>query len=245
MFREAVSFALDRQGMIDLVMNGLAYPQYATITPSSGFFHNPNVKKYDYDPQKSRQLLAAAGFIDRNNDGYVEDPEGYKVEFNLFTNAENPVRVKLADIIRKDLEAIGMQVHFTSLEFNNLVDKLSSTMDWDCILLGLTGGPEPHFAKNVWYSSGQLHLWNPREEKPATPWETRIDQIFDRGVQELDQDKRKALYDEWQLIVSEQLPVIYTILPDSIYAVRNKFGNLYPTVLGGPFHNIERIYVLK
>jgi peptide/nickel transport system substrate-binding protein len=244
-FRRAVAYALDRQSMIDLVMNGLAYPQYAAITPSSGFFHNPNVKKYSYNPEKSKEILTAAGFIDRNGDGYVEDPNGNKVEFNLFTNAENPVRVKLADMIRKDLEEIGMQVHFTSLEFNNLVDKLSATMDWDCILLGLTGGPEPHFAKNVWYSSGQLHLWNPREEKPATTWEARIDQIFDQGVQELNRDKRKRLYDEWQLIVSEELPVIYTVLPDSIYAVRNKFGNLYPTVLGGPFHNIERIYVLK
>jgi peptide/nickel transport system substrate-binding protein len=244
-FRKAVAYALDRQGMIDLAMNGLAYPQHASISPSSGYFHSPNVKKYEYDPEKAKAILAAAGFKDTNRDGYIEDAAGNKVEFNLFTNAENNVRVKLADIIRKDLEGVGMQVHFTPLEFNNLVDKMNSTMDWDCILLGLTGGPEPHFAKNVWHSSGQLHLWNPREERPATAWEARIDQLFDAGVKELDNEKRKALYDEWQLIVSEQLPVIYTVLPDSIFAVRNKFGNLHPTVLGGAFHNIEEIYVLK
>jgi len=244
-FRKAVAYALDRQGMINSAMNGLAYPQHASVSPSAGFFHNPNVKKYEYEPEKARSILASAGFIDRNGDGYIEDSDGNKVEFNLFTNAENTVRVKLSDIIRKDLESIGMQVHFTPLEFNNLVDKMNATMDWDAILLGLTGGPEPHFAKNVWYSSGQLHLWNPREEEPATEWEARIDEIFNQAVKELDQNKRKELYDEWQLIVSEQLPLIYTVLPDSIYAVRNKFGNLHPTVLGGPFHNIEEIYVLK
>ncbi len=244
-FRRAVAYALDRQSMIDLVMNGLAYPQYSAMSPSASYYYNADVVKYDYNPAKSREILAAAGFIDRNGDGYVEDPEGNKVEFNLFTNAENVIRVKLADIIRKDLETIGMQVHFTALEFNNLVDKLSSTMDWDCILLGLTGGSEPYFGKNVWYSSGQLHMWYPREPKPATPWEARIDQIFNTAVQELDRENRRKLYDEWQLIVSEQVPLIYTVLPDTLIAVRNKFGNLYPTPLGGAFHNIEEIYVVK
>ncbi len=244
-FRRAVAYALDRQSVIDAVMNGLAYPQYSSMSPSAGFFYNPNVMKYEYDPDKSKEILALAGFKDRDGDGYVEDSEGNTVEFNLFTNAENNVRVKIGDIIRKDLETIGMRVNFTPLEFNNIVDKLMSTFDWDCILLGLTGGVEPHFAKNVWYSSGQLHEWYPRQKKPATPWEARIDQIFDQGVQELDRNKRKKLYDEWQLIVSEEVPVIYTVLPESIFAVRNKFGNLHPTAFGGAFHNIEEIYVVK
>jgi peptide/nickel transport system substrate-binding protein len=138
-----------------------------------------------------------------------------------------------------------MQVHFTPLEFNNIVDKLGSTYDWDCILLSFTGGVEPHFGKNVWHSSGQLHEWYPRQKEPATEWEARIDEIFELGVQELDRDKRKELYDEWQMIVSEQLPLIYTVLPESIFAVRNKFGNLYPTPFGGAFHNIEEIYIVK
>ena len=244
-FRRAVAHALDRQAMIDLAMNGLAYPQHAAMSPSAGFFYNDNVKKYEFDAEKSKSILAEAGFKDRDGDGYIEDSDGNKVEFNLFTNAENNVRVKLSAIVRKDLEAIGLQVHFTPLEFNNLVDKLGVTHDWDSILLGFTGGVEPHFGKNVWHSTGQLHEWYPRQEKPATPWEARIDEIFDTGVQELDKNKRKTLYDEWQVIVSEQLPLIYTILPESIFAVRNKFGNLHPTPLGGAFHNLEEIYITK
>ncbi len=244
-FRKAVAYALDRQAMIDLVMNGLGQPQYSSMSPSAGFFYNPNVVKYEYNPEKSRRILADAGFKDRDGDGYVEDAKGNEVEFNLFTNAENNERVKFADIIRKDLETIGMHVHFTPLEFNNIVDKLGTTFDWDCILLGFTGGDEPHFGKNVWHSSGQLHEWYPRQEKPATEWEARIDRIFELGVQELDRQKRKELYDEWQLIVSEQLPLIYTVLPESIHAVRNKFGNLRPVPLYGAFHNIEEIYIIN
>jgi ABC-type transport system substrate-binding protein len=53
------------------------------------------------------------------------------------------------------------------------------------------------------------------------------------------------LYDEFQRIAADELPVIYTVLNIDMFAVRNKFGNLSPTVNGGPFHNIEEIYIKK
>ena len=138
-----------------------------------------------------------------------------------------------------------MKVNLVPVEFNTLVNKLMSSFDWDMVMIGLTGGVEPHFGQNVWRSSGGLHLWNPHQRKPATAWEERMDEIYDQGAQELDENKRKVLYDEFQRIVADQLPVIYTVLNMDMYAVRNKFGNLKPTVNGGAFHNIEEIYIKK
>ena len=244
-FRKACAHAIDKESIINIVMNGLGFPQNSAMSPSAGFFYNPNVKEYEYDLNKARTILKEAGFLDRDNDGFIEDKEGNAVEFNLFTDAGNTVRVKIAEIIRKDLENLGMKVHFTPLEFNNLVTKLDSTYDWDAIIIGLTGGIEPHFGNNVWQSSGHLHMWYPKQKEPATPWEARIDALFNLGVQELDKNKRKQIYDEWQVLVSENLPFIYTVLPASIFAVRNKFGNLYPTSYGGAFHNLEYIYIEK
>jgi len=196
-----------------------------------------------HNPAKARAILREAGFIDRDGDGVVEDPQGNPVEFTLVTNAGNTQREHIAQMIRKDLEEIGFKVHFTFLEFNVLVDKLDVTYDWDACILGLTGGIEPHFGRNVWHSSGHLHMWYPRQKRPATPWEARIDEIFDTAVQELDRQKRKALYDEWQRIVAEQLPFIYTVVPTRLVAVRNKFGNLYPTSYGGVLWNLEELFV--
>jgi peptide/nickel transport system substrate-binding protein len=242
-FRRAVAYAIDKKSIIDIVMNGLGYPQDSAMSPSSGFFYTSRVKTYNYDLVKARQLLKEAGFSDKNKDGYIEDARGNTVEFNMFTNSGNTVRVAISEIIRKDLEAIGLKVHFTQLEFNNLVKKMDSTYDWDAIVLGLTGGIEPHFGNNVWQSSGHLHMWYPRQPKPATKWEARIDEIYNLGVQEMDRSRRKVLYDEWQRIVAEQVPFIYTVIPANIFAVRNKFGNLHPTSYGGAFHNLEDIYV--
>jgi peptide/nickel transport system substrate-binding protein len=136
-----------------------------------------------------------------------------------------------------------MEVNFVPLAFNQIVAKLDSTYNWDSILIGLTGGIEPHFGKNVWSSSGHLHMWYPKQIQPVTAWEAEIDKIFNQAVQILDRDKRKILYGRWQEIVADKLPLIYTVQPANIFAVRDKFGNLKPTSYGGAFHNIEEIYL--
>ena len=243
-FRRAVAHAIDKQKIIEIVNNKLGYPQSSSMSPGTGFFYNPDVAEYDYDLDKARAILKGAGFMDRDGDGIIEDPRGNRVEFSLCTSAGSTERVDIAAIIRQDMERLGMKVNFRALEFNTLVSQLTSSFQWEAVILGLTGGIEPHFGKNVWMSSGQLHMWYPMQKEPATDWEERTDEIFIQGVQELDENKRKVLYDEHQRIIAEQLPVIYTVLSARLYAVRDKFGNLKPTNYGGVFHNLEEIYII-
>ncbi|MBD3246284.1 MAG: ABC transporter substrate-binding protein [Candidatus Omnitrophica bacterium] len=242
-FRRALAHAIDKQSLVNIVMNGLGVPQYSPMSPSSGYFYNPNVPRNEYNLPRARQLLKEIGIFDRDQDGIAEDEQGREIRFNLFTNAENTQRIQIANILRKDMEALGFKINFVPLAFNQLISKLDSTYDWDAVILGLTGGIEPHFGNNVWQSSGHLHMWYPHQPHPATEWEAEIDRIFDQGVQTLDREKRKELYDRWQVIVAEQQPFIYTVLPMNIFAVRNKFGNLNPTPYGGAFHNLEEIYI--
>ena len=243
-FRKAIAHAIDKKKIIEILNNGFGYPQNGPMSPSSGFFYDPDVTVYDYDLAKAKEILKQAGFKYRLDSQTLVDPIGHPVEFNLYTaNGSNAGREQMAAIIRSDLERLGMKVNLVPVEFNTLVNKLMASFDWDMVMIGLTGGVEPHFGQNVWASSGGLHLWNPRQIKPATPWERRIDEIYDQGAEELDENKRKVLYDEFQRIVADELPVIYTVLNTDMYAVRNKFGNLKPSVNGGAFHNIEEIYV--
>jgi len=242
-FRKAVACAIDKKRIIEIVMNGLGYPQDAAENPNNIAFYNPQVVRYEYDLPYARQLLAKEGFVDKNKDGILEDAQGRKVEFNLYTNSDSAERLQIAAIVRRDLELLGMKVNFLGLEFNSLVSKLMANYEWDAIIIGLTGGLEPHFGKNVWVSNGQLHFWNPGQTSPTTSWEKRVDEIFTEGVQILDDAKRKPLYDEWQRIVSQELPLIYTVFSANLVAVRNKFENLTPSKFGGIFHNLEELYL--
>lgn len=243
-FRRAIAHAIDKKKILEILNNGFGQPQNGPMSPSSGFFYDPDVTVYDYNINKARMILKQAGFKYSHGQEMLEDPQGNPVEFNLYTSDGGAAgRVQMAAIIRSDLESLGMKVNLVPVEFNTLVNKLTSTFDWDMVMIGLTGGVEPHFGQNVWRSSGGLHLWDPHQLKPATAWEKRINDIYDQGAQELDENKRKVLYDEFQRIVADELPVVYTVLNTDMYAVRNKFGNLKPTVNGGAFHNIEEIYI--
>jgi peptide/nickel transport system substrate-binding protein len=243
-FRRAVAYAIDKKRIIDIVKNGLGYPQYSPLSPAIGLFYCKDVRQYDLDLKKAGEELALAGFMDPDKDGVLEDKDGHELEFSLYTNADNNERAETAAIVRQDLENLGMKVNLQFLEFNTLVGKLTSTFDWEAIVLGLTGSSDPHFGQNVWLSSGQLHLWNPKQASPATSWEKRVDELFAAGVQELDEKKRKVYYDEYQKIIADEVPVAYTVLGARLTAVRERFGNLKPAIFGGVFHNLEEIYLL-
>jgi peptide/nickel transport system substrate-binding protein len=255
-FRQAIAYALDRENIINNVLSGMGIPQYAAMNESAKFFYNPNVKKYEYNPEKAKKLLEELGFIDSNNDGILEKPKGTPVKFIMLTNAENNVRVDIGTIIQSDLKTIGLDVSFRPVDFNNLVTKLNYTHDWDSVLIGFTGGIEPHSGKNVWATDGHLHLWNqkPQNENEngdsallwsenIQPWEKEIDDLFNKGVQELDPEKRKQIYFKWQEIAAENLPLIYTINSKAIFAVRNTLKNIHPTAYGNVLHNIEEIEI--
>lgn len=244
-FRRALAHGIDRKSMMDLVFNRLAVKQCSPISPSVPLFYDPNVTCYDYEPETAKRILTdIVGCRDKNQDGILEDEEGHPLEVVLATNSEDRTRTELAQMIREDWRRIGIKVHLLPLEFNTLVAKLTVTQDWEAVLMGLTGTVDPHFGANVWLSSGNLHFWNPGASN-ATYIETKIDQLFNKAVVSLDPEERKKDYDEWQYLVSEELPLIYTVLPEVLYAVRDRFVSLKPTALGGPFYPMEELETKK
>jgi peptide/nickel transport system substrate-binding protein len=241
-FRQGVAYAVDRQGIADQVFAGHAIPQYGPESPADKFFFNPKVMRYPYSLDKAAATLAEAGFK-KGPDDLLRDAGGHPVEFVISTNADNPDRVAIGNIIRQDLAKLGMKVTLVPEAFNTLVNKLVESYKWEAMVMGLTGGIEPHNGQNVWKSSGSLHMWNPKEQRPATPWEAEIDRLFTLAATTVDQNKRKGYYDKYQEIVAEQVPFIYTTIPTSYIAVRNKFGNIKFTAFGGAFWNFPVIYI--
>ena len=231
-FRQAVAHSIDKDAIIDDVENGLGYPQWASVSPAAGDFHNPDVRRYEYDIDRANAILDDLGWLDTDGDGIREDAEGNPITFNLATNTGNTERQKVGAIIHRGLQDIGVGGAYRFSEFGGLVRQLTSTYDWEAIIIGLTGSSEPHLGIDFWHSSGNLHMWNPNQMEPATYWEAEIDDLYTRGSQELDRDRRVEIYHEAQEIAAENVPVIYTIHPERISAVRNVFGNTTATLYG-------------
>ncbi len=245
-FRQAVDYALDRENMVFNIASGVAAPLFTPEPLSSIYLNEEIAKGHPQDMQKSKELLKKSGYMWKK--GKLYDKDGNKVEFDLYTNAGNTERESIGVMVKQDLEELGMTVNFKPIEFNTLVSKLVNTNDFDAVIMGFTGNPlEPYGGKNVWYSNGTLHVFNmrktPQENKQLFDWERQLNSLFDRASLELDFDKRKSLYEQYQQLIYNEKPIIYLYSPIRITAIRNKFGNIYPTPLGGVIHNLEEIYV--
>ncbi|MEN3033731.1 MAG: ABC transporter substrate-binding protein [Aquificaceae bacterium] len=242
-FRWAISYAIDRDAMCQLVFNGLAKPLYGPITPANRPYYSedlfPPIKK---DVQKAKELLKLAGLRDSNSDGWLEGPDGQVFEITLLTNAGNREREAMAAMIVRDLQAIGIKVNLRPIDFNSLVTRLTSPpYDWEAVIIGLTGSMDPHFGRNVWHSSGTLHMWNPRQKTPLTDWERSLDELVDRGATELDRNRRIEIYRELYSIVYREQPMIFLTTPVSMVAIDKRLKNAMPTVWG--WHREEMLFV--
>jgi len=247
-FRQAVSFAIDRPSIVQSTLGGRGEPLYGFITGSNERWVNTNIAQYPYNTARAKQLLAEIGIMDRNNDGLLEDAQGNVIEFEMNTNAGNSRREKGSIIVQDDLKKLGMRVNFRPLEFNLIVQKFTTTFDFECIFLGLASeSVDPAEGLNVLKSSGFSHEWFPRQKTPSTEWEARIDFLMNANLKTLDFKERKKLFDEVQTIMAEQMPMIPTAAMNAYSAVNNNVGNIRPIVHhhNRLIWNIEELYFKK
>jgi peptide/nickel transport system substrate-binding protein len=230
-FMRAMAHAIDKRGIINLCFRGLAVPAVSDTSPENKIFYNPNLKDYDYDLDLARKILDEAGYR-MIRPGVRGDREGHPIVFNLTTNTGVGVRDQMCAIFKQDLESLGIKVNYRPLEFVTLVKALDSSFDWDCILIGFTGGLEPNEGADFLRSTGNLHMWNPSQPKPATPWEAEIDRLLDQGTTVMDPHARAPYYWRIQEILHDQLPMIETVRQVDYIAYRNTLEHYDPTVWG-------------
>ena len=184
-FRQACSYAIDRDAIIKSIYSGRAIPNYGFVTPGNKKWFNPNTRQYPHDLAKALALLKEIGIEKRNGDDFLTDADGNKIEFVLNTNTGNGAREKTAVLIAADLEKLGIKVIFQPIEFNTLITKIDVTYDYDCVLMSLGGGgTDPSLNMNVVKSSGYTHQWFPRQKTPSTDWEARMDDLMDAQMQD-------------------------------------------------------------
>jgi peptide/nickel transport system substrate-binding protein len=231
-FRRAVAHAIDREAMIDLVLNGRGTPKIAFESVSNLFWCNRNATHYPYDVDRAKSLLDEIDFIDRDGDGVREDPDGNPIRFTMITNRGNESREKIIVLVQEDLAAIGIDMVPALVDFPQLVERLNDTFQYESCLLGLGGGtPDPTTGLNVLRSSGRTHLWNPLQESPSDPAEARIDALCDALLATLDPQEQQRFYFEIQEILGQQSYMIWLADPNAYVATRNKFDNLLPSIV--------------
>lgn len=247
-FRKAISYAIDRENIVNNVYQGLGAPLFTAESLKSPFLNEKLAKGHVRDLDYAKKILLQSGFkfkiSPKTRKLELRDAENNRVEFTLYTNAGNEERELMSVIIINNLKDIGIKVNFKPLEFNNFVSRITQAKDYDSGILGLTGGNEPNSGANVWKSSGRLHMFDPKQYQKnplVRDWETDIDKIFEEGVQVIRFQDRKKYYDRFQEIVYQENPYIYIASPKILTAVSNKIDGVKMTKYEGPVPYLYRL----
>jgi peptide/nickel transport system substrate-binding protein len=247
-FRQAVAYAIDRQTLINNLYRGIGEPQHSPVSVQSPYYLSPEegLKTYDHDPEQAKALLQSAGF-QYNARNELLDADGNRVEFLLNVPAGGQTVTAIGAQIKRNLAEIGINVIYQPIDFGVLVDKLDTTLDWECILIGFTGSVEPHGGANFWLTDGRLHMFNlsaqpgqpPIEGRVIADWEAEISRLYIEGAQEFDEEARKAIYARTQQLAQEYLPCIYMFNPLTMSAVRDRLQGVKFSSLGN--NNLESV----
>ncbi|MBI3670318.1 MAG: ABC transporter substrate-binding protein [Acidobacteria bacterium] len=242
-FRQAVSAAIDREGIVRLVYQGRGTPLWGPVTPGNRFWGHANLPRPPRSLDRARQLLRNAGFR-WAGDGTLVDASGLPVEFTILSSASNAERMKMATIIQDDLKQVGMRVQVVPLEFRALLARLFDSKDYDACVLGLVSGDaDPNTEMNIWVSSGEQHFWSPKQAHPATAWEAEIDRLMKQQLVARKPAERKRLYDRVQQLLAENQPMVFLASPNLLLGAKNGLGNLRPAVLDHyTLWNVEELF---
>jgi peptide/nickel transport system substrate-binding protein len=213
------------------VYGGRATPLWGNTTPGNKLWVNASLPHPERSIEQAKQLLRSAGF--RWNDaGELLDVQGKRVSFTILVSSSNAQRSKLATLALDDIKQLGIDVQIVPMEFRALVDRVMNTKDYEAVLMNVVNGDsDPTPEMNLWLSTGEMHLWDLGESKPATPWEAELDRLMQAQLVSTDYASRKKLYDQAQQIVSENVPLVFLVSPNILVAAQATVGNFRPAIL--------------
>ena len=242
-FRQAILHGFNREGLIDAILFGKGEVLHSIIPPAKGEWHNPNVRKYDYSIAKAKALLQSAGFY-WDSDRTLKDRNGEPVRFNLLL-VESDRYDQIGVTFVENMKDLGIEVTLERTDFATLLKRTDGTFDYDMTILGWgssSAAYDPSGSKALYLSSGAYHMWNPRQEEPATEWEARIDDLIHLQEQTLDKKQRIAYMHEVQAILSEELPLLFGYSPYGYVGIKNKWKNIYIPKAGTILWNLDEIW---
>lgn len=221
--RKAMTYAIDRQEIVDGVLLGLGTISNGPYKPDV-WVYNPNVRPLPYDPEKALALLAEAGWEDHDDDGIL-DKDGHPFAFTILTNQGNTQRIKTAIIIQERLRQLGIQVKVRTVEWAAFIKEFLDKGRFDAIVMGWSSAADPDLSQ-VWHSEANPQLNFMRYANPE------VDRLLEAGASTLDQAERKRIYWKVQEILHEDQPYTFLYVPTSLPIVHRRVQGIQPAPSG-------------
>lgn len=216
--REAISQAIDYEGLIKGVYNGVGSSGVSSMGPQV-FGHSPNLKPYEYNIENAKKLLADAGY-----------PDGFKATLYV---PDRKIRVKMAEVLQAQLKPLGIDIEIHSLEQGAYYKETEEGKQDFCIdgWSNQTGDADlsltPVFGSEGIKTGQNIARYN----------NPKVDQLLDQARREIDPEKRKQLYYQVQEIVREDIPIIVTQVGEDLHVTAKNISGFWITPGGNPMFN--------
>ena len=223
--RQALTMAIDRQRIVEQILNGLgkeiSCPFYLS-SPSC----DPNIKPWPFDPIKAKRLLAEEGWIDSDGDGIIDkEINGKRVPFafTMTYYVKNHLTKSLCEYIATALKKIGISCSLNGVDMADLSLSFQEK-NFDALCMGWALGAPPEDPKQLWSSSGAHEKGSSNAVGFAN---AEADEIITALQYEEDPQKRIALYHRFHRIIHEEQPYTFLYSPITKFLYRQRLQNVF------------------
>jgi peptide/nickel transport system substrate-binding protein len=242
--RQAVAWAIDRE-KINTVNGGLTVTGEAMFGPAQSYWQwtPPADQAYSYDPEKAKQILDAAGYVDNNGDGVREAPGGEPLAFRFVGLNEYPEYLNAAKMIVGYCRDVGIELKLDQMSEAAFTDQFYDNANYDLFIWNWGGDIDPGFMLST-YTTKQI--MNNSMNQYSNP---EYDALYDQQAQALDPadpgdlSKRQAIVFKMQEIIYRDCPdiVLWYMVNQAAYRTDRWTGYVRaPGPTGAPFFNMLR-----
>lgn len=212
--RQALAFATDKKTIIQEVFGGYGQEIDSPLVPGT-IGYSDQIKKYDFAPEHAKNILAAAGWKDVDNDGVLEiGKNNEKLEISL-TTVDWPELAQTASLLQKQWTQIGVKIDLNIKETSQAQNEIIKPRQYQALLFGEVLGIEPNFY-SFWHSSQKkeagfnLSLY----ENPTA------DKLISTALEDFDNNSRSQKYQQIVNLITEDLPAIFLFSPDFLFGAK-------------------------
>ncbi len=241
-FRRALSLAIDRDEISQVIYFGLASPGNDTILPESSLFKPEFASLWaGYDIDRANALLDGLGLTDRTDDGIRLLPDGRPMDLIVETAGEDPTQVDILQLIADHWRKIGIRMHIKPEQREVLRNRVFVGSTLMSVWTGLENGlPTPNTSPQELAPTIQHQLYWPKwgqshetgglaGEPPGTEPAKELARLNEAWEQQADTEAKAEIWHKMLQIRAEQVFTIGTVR-----------GVPQPVVVTDSLHNVPK-----